>query len=70
MASEEPMIRLAEAQGRLGVSKSKMSRIVAKGLFPTYKNHLDGRETLVRWSEVQAGLQPTLKQAKRQEESG
>ena len=58
---DEELITIAEARARLGVSKPKMSQLVKAGLFPIYVNPLDGREKLVRWSEVEEGVRRPIR---------
>lgn len=44
---------MREAARRLGVSNTKIWRMVKEGVLPIQKNPLDGRERLFRLSDVQ-----------------
>jgi hypothetical protein len=56
MGKIEPndLITIAEARGLLGVSHTKMSQIVKRGVIRYFPNPLDGRVKLVSKSEVMA----------------
>jgi len=49
----EKFITMTEAQDILGVSRTKMWRLIKDGILNTYSNPLDNRKTLVRLNDVE-----------------
>ena len=46
-------ITMREAAQRLGVSNTKIWRLVKQGVLPAQKNPLDGREKLIRVADLE-----------------
>lgn len=53
-------LSLGDAAVMMGVSRSKLWRLVRDGVLPAYQSEIDRREKLVRRSDVEALMRPQL----------
>jgi hypothetical protein len=58
-----PLLKVVEAQKRLGVSKKKMASLLAEGTLPFQLDPLDKRVKLVRLSDVDRLMESRLGKA-------
>jgi hypothetical protein len=56
MAEAEGFLTIGEARALLGVSKTKMAKILARGVLPSEEDPLDSRFKLVKRADVEALL--------------
>lgn len=67
MQQDDTYITIKEAMGILGVTKSKLLRIIKDQELPTYENVLDKRQTLLERSQIMAMKMSPIQRKKTKE---